>query len=174
MSKKLFALMMFSVFSFGSIAQAIVVEPYYTHYISGEDGAGNEMSGNEIGLRLGYDIATFAFGLDYVATGKSEYDDSAGELTPSGYGVYAAFDFPILVRAYASYMINYEYKVNSGKYLGNGTKIGIQYTGLPFVAIGLETVKYSFDEFETSSGAKSDVDSSNEYTGLSISVPLEF
>lgn len=174
MSKKLLALLMFSAFSVGSAAQALVVEPYYTHYISGEDGAGNEMSGNEIGLRLGYDFTSFTFGLDYVATGKSEYDDSPGELTPSGYGVYAAFDFPILVRAYASYMINYQYENDSGKYLGNGSKIGIQYTGLPYLAIGLETAKYEFDEFEADSGTTSDSNASNDYTGFTISVPLEF
>lgn len=166
--------MMFSVFSFGSAAQAIVVEPYYTHFLTGEDGAGNDMSGNEIGLRLGYDITSFAFGLDYVAAGKSEYDDSAGELTPSGYGVYAAFDFPILVRAYASYMINYQYEINSGKYLGNGTKLGIQYTGLPYVAIGLESVKFEFDEFKANAGTKSKIDFSTKFTGLTISLPLKF
>lgn len=174
MSQKILALLMFSIFSIGSAAQAIVVEPYYTHFISGEDSNGTELSGHEIGLRLGYDIATFSFGLDYAATGKGKFEDVAGEYTPSGYGLYAAFDFPILVRAYASYMINYEYKADGGKFLGNGTKIGVQYTGLPFVAIGLETVKYSFDEFESNSGATVNADDSIEYTGFAISVPLEF
>ncbi len=171
MKLKLSALVFLASMSLTTAANAFVIEPYYSHVLSGENGNNNDLEGNSLGLRLGYDTLGFAFGLDYTASGTAEFDGSTTNWDVSGYGAYVSYDFPILLRGYVSYMLNYEYKEGNTTRSGKGSKIGVQYTGLPFIALGVEMGNFSFDE-QNVSGTKSDIDAESKYTGFVVSFPF--
>lgn len=172
---KLLSLLMFG-FAVASplLAQAWVIEPYYVHALSGEDLAKREMTGNDLGLRLGYSTPKFSLGVDASLGGAHEFEGITGEYTPSGYGIYGSFTPQKGVRLYVSAMIKYDYENDTGKLLGQGSKVGLQFTGIRNFALGIEVASYTFDEVEYASGASATAKDSTDYTGLSISFPIEF
>jgi hypothetical protein len=61
---------------------------------------------------------------------------------------------------------------NSDSITGSATKIGFQYTGLPFVAIGVETFNMKYSEYD-SGGTKTNISGSQSQTRLALSVPFD-
>lgn len=130
--------------------------------------------GAAFGGRLGYQNLGFQLGLDYLAS-STDMDENAlkGNFKSKDWAAFVGFEFPVLVRIYAGYIFSAEGDV---KVLGGGTakfeegtgsKIGIGFTGLPFVDINVEYRTGSYDKV---GGVNRKTDFSS--TLLSLSLPL--
>jgi hypothetical protein len=151
-----------------------MIEPYVSFAVSGEYKNGStkeDVSHTGFGARLGYGMLGFSFGLDY-GTGSGEIDSSPSvDFDTTDLGLFVAYEFPILVRAYATYILDAKTEFpGGGEYSGGGTKIGIGYTGLPFVVIGVEMYAVNYDTDEGNSSNNVDVDVTA--TNLVVSIPL--
>ena len=179
MKKMIFGLLVLG-FAFSSQA-AFLIEPYVgfnletdvesTSSLGDSDG---DFSGNAFGARIGYQVLGFMGGLD-AKFGNHEVDlgsGADGEFETREYGLFVGYDFPILIRAWAELIIagSGELDDNGGKFEKvSGTKLGVGYTGLPFVSINLEIGKLKFDDIDTSG---SDLEYEVDTTMLSVSLPL--
>ena len=152
-------------------AQAgILIDPYVGYIVSG-DASGESVKGNEMGARLGWTMLGFGIGVDAVLAGTYNYETS-GDFKPSGAGVFVSYTFPILVRGYVAYSPGMKLKGDpSTTVTGNATKVGVQYTGFPFIALGVETLSYSTTEVEIG-GVTSSATGTQSQTRLAVSVPF--
>lgn len=166
------------VMGFASVSQAgIMFEPYIGYEMGKlKDAFGGSFDGTQAGLRLAYSAPLlFWGGLDAAMSlsGTMKNDsagNSEGAKRTTVYGV-VGVDFPILVRAWAGYAFMDEVKLDqSGTYKGgSGTKLGVGFTGLPFLSINLEYLNEKFTKFnETTLGT----DLKNDTYILSVSLPL--
>lgn len=130
------------------------------------------------GLRAGYSTAiNLAFGAEFMMGNFEDEDlgatDEATKFTFADPGVFVSFDFPVLVRAFATYfpMAKVKAKDSSGTtdLEGNTMKLGVGLTWLPFLSINLEYMMGTYDT--TVSGVKIEADMKTY--GLSVSFPLE-
>jgi hypothetical protein len=125
----------------GAGAQAgILIDPYFGYVVSGSDSNSKTITGSDMGIRLGWTTLGFGVGVDATVSGSYTYKNALGSTssTPAHTGVFVSYQFPILVRGYATYFLNTKTSETVNSNTGNGTKIGVQYTGLPFIALGLE------------------------------------
>lgn len=134
------------------------------------------------GSRLGYGIIPMvSFGLDFAKgmgdgetnTGNVEYDTDTTEL-----GAYAKVTAPLLIQAYVGYLFSATNDIEYAntafadqEYSGNGYKVGIGWTGLPFLVVNFEYKSITYDEFEDSSGT-TEIDTDYETYGVNLSFPL--
>lgn len=178
--KRLFALL--AVAGFVSTSHAdILLEPYLGYYFGSSTQSGSkdgDVTGLGYGARFGFQHMTgFMIGAEYF-TGQLEDDDGTvkTDMTPGDLGVFAGFNFPILLRAYATYFITNKWKAKTSTTTADlegsgGLKLGLGWTGLPFVSINLEYMTVGFDKV----GGNSIDDTINEKIyGLSVSLPLTF
>lgn len=157
---------------YGSVTQAgLLLEPYATVIMTGKTGS-SDLTGNVLGGRIGWGFLGFSVGLDAELAGGIK-SGSGSTATPGSMGVFAAYQFPILLRGYVTYSPAFKATASGVENTGTSTKLGVQYTGLPFVAIGVETVSYNVSKIK-SGGVETDVDVNGNYTGLVISVPFSF
>lgn len=127
--------------------------------------ADHDTSGAVLGARLGYTLpALFWFGLDYMLTtgGKGAAKNGIGavdyDFTRSDLYVVAGFNFPILVRAWLGYGVMNEMKTDTSGTSskldgGTHTKLGVGFTGLPFVSINLEMYNHAPEKVDGNSFA---------------------
>lgn len=176
MTKKLLTVTIMLLLS-GSIARAgILIEPYFGYLLSGSNSAisGSTMSGSDIGGRVGWKILGFGLGIDATASGSYSYSNSLS-YKPTHMGAFVSFDFPILVRGYAALMTSTKEAADNGSYYsGNGTKVGVQFTGLPFICVGLETFTTSVTNYTNAAGASTSKSDTETQTRLAVSIPLNF
>lgn len=162
-----------ALFLVGVSAHAgLLIDPYMNYAVSGSTSTSYDVTGSEFGARLGLSTLGFGYGVDFVAGGSLTYKNSttSTSYTPSGYGLFLSYKFPILVRGYASYMLESKITANGSATKGKATKIGIQYTGLPFLAIGLETFSGTYTE---TNGTALSPNTTDSQTRLAISVPFD-
>ena len=180
-------------FTFVSFAQTqvqagILIEPYIGYEmgkITAEATVGGtpvpvgdaDYDGYNLGARLGFSTLGFSFGADYMlSTGEDEDKD---ESSMNHLGAFVGFDFPVLFRVYAVYMFSVK---NTQKDTANNTetdlegsgyKLGVGFTGLPFVSINLEAIVREFDEESgTVLGQPYTLSLKTASTMLSVSIPL--
>ncbi|MCB0348265.1 MAG: hypothetical protein KDD37_05490 [Bdellovibrionales bacterium] len=173
-------LLAFGLYSSSAMA-GLYVEPYLGYVISGDSEikvAGSSISDGDLtgasyGLRAGWSLPVmFAFGLEYQGgTLTYEVSGSADEdYDFSAVGLFASAKF-IFVKAYATYFFDATIEDESNtEYSGSGYKIGVGYTGLPFIAINLDYSVFNYDE---ASPSISGVDVDSTMTMLSVSVPFD-
>jgi len=163
-----------------SVQAGVLVEPLiglnFNHKI---EGGGEDVSGlgGAWGGRLGYQNYGFQLGLDYLSS-STDMDESKlkNNFKSQDWAAFVGFEFPILVRVYAGYIFSSTGEVNtksSGKAKfkdGTGTKIGIGFTGLPFIDINVEYRRGTYDDvkFGSDKGGKQDFSA----TMISLSLPL--
>ncbi|RZF23037.1 hypothetical protein DAY19_04500 [Halobacteriovorax vibrionivorans] len=163
--KRLLIAMMIMVAGFQANA-GIYVEPYLGYNLAG-DFNNVDTNGVNIGGRLGYSLPMLvSLGLDY---NMGTYDADGTDIDVSNLGLYAAVDFPILVRAYASYYLNAKAEIGASEYEGSGVALGVGFTGLPFVSVNVEYRTINYDELN---GATVDVDASEVLLGVSLPLDL--
>lgn len=168
MKKFILAIVAMSVFT---TAQAsFLIEPYLGTHISSDvdNGTSKDFGGVGMGARLGWQNLGLQLGVNYkMAT--LDVDDR-GDADYNHIGVFAGYEFPILVRAWAEYVLSSDVDFDNGSEMSgaSGTTIGFGYTGLPFVAINFETTKITYDD--NSSNRDDEI---NSYM-LSISLPFTF
>jgi len=145
---------------------------------------GEQYKGNGVGFggRLGYQNLGFQLGLDYLKSSLKMTDsDFKSNLETSEWAGFVGFKFPILLRIYAGYIFSATgeaSKYNNGTSTdklqfsnGTGSKVGIGFTGLPFLSINLEYRSGKFDEYKFGGTKGTETTKYSSYL-LSLSVPL--
>lgn len=174
--KKLIAV--FALISgFACVSQAgVLIEPYLGYEMgTTKDAIDGKLEGTQMGLRLAYTAPVFfwagldaTMGMSAKAKADGVPDEEAKRTTVSGV---VGVDFPILVRAWLGYSFVNEIKFDAGKYKGNQTKVGVGFTGLPFVSLNFEYVTEKFDKFEDFTV---NPELKNDSYVVSVSLPFEF
>lgn len=153
-------------------AQAgFMIEPFLGYEMSDYKvgSSKKDMTGTNFGLRVGGTTAIFSYGIEY-AVGSNEVDTNPDiDVDTTDMGVFVAVDFPILLRAYATYFIKSKAEAGPVELEGNGTRIGVGYTGLPFISINFEKINRTYDEDQH--GSISPKNKTDGYL-LSVSLPL--
>lgn len=152
---------------------SLYLEPYLGINFSGEfkQGSSNFEYDNypiSIGGRIGYGQLGFSGGLDYQITDSIDLDNVSGSFKSTDVAFFIGYQFPILVRCYAAYIFNSDFEKSGTIYdEGTGTKIGVGYSGLPFVNLNFDIKQVSYDKVNGSS-----VNADNNVYLLSVSLPL--
>lgn len=173
--KKILIIIALIFSGFGAQA-GFLIDPYLGYIVSGSNNAGSSLSGTDMGLRLGWTTLGLGLGVDATVAGTYTYKNggSSGDYTPMHTGVFVSYTFPILVRAYVTYFVNAKVSTSSpvsAAVTGNANKIGVQYTGFPFIALGVELYSMNYVEAELL-GIKAAASGSESQTRVAISVPF--
>ena len=92
------------------------------------------------------------------------------------WGAFVGFEFPILVRVYAGYIFSAKGEVSTdfgkAKMEGAGTKVGVGFTGLPFVDINVEYRRGTYDDVKIGGVKSDDTDFSSLMLGVSLPLNL--
>lgn len=165
------------VLGFASVSQAgVLIEPYLGYEMGKtKDFSEGKYDGTQMGLRLAYKTPVMLWlGVDgtFGVSGKVKPDVGTEEdaTRTTMYGV-VGIDLPILLRGWVGYSFSDEVKVDSGKFKGSGYKVGLGFTGLPFVSLNFEYINEKFNDFE---GISLPQDLKNDSYVLSVSLPLSF
>ncbi len=177
MFKRKFAFLLTALFLAAPSAQAgVYIEPYLGYLTGKTKGSeSTDHAGPNFGARLGYSMLGLAFGAEYE-TAKLKLDSTPkSDITPTNIGAFVSYTFPILVRAYASYFPSAKAKLEVGtssfEFEGSAMKVGVGYTGLPFVVINFEMQTTSFDKLE---GLSLSEDTKVTSYGVNVSLPFSF
>lgn len=165
-----------------------MLEPYVGYAFSG-GGDDTTVTGPMAGLRTGL---TFPLGLqvgaEYFRTSQNlEVDgsDTDVDYEQSGVGAFVGFDAPVLpIRFWGTYFFDSEVELDPSigipglftldKYTeGSGYKVGVGFTGLPFLSINLEWQSIAYDAVEIN-GTSVDITDGGDFETilLSVSLPL--
>jgi hypothetical protein len=152
---------------------SLYLEPFLG-YLTGKTTTGNkyDVSGTDLGGRVGFSTLGFAIGGELSRSDLSVDTSPSADLTPTNLGVFASFEFPILIRAYATYIFSSKGDYAAGEVdEGSCFRLGVGFTGLPFIAINLEYVDLSYDKFKAG-GVSVDSDLGLKMYGINVSLPL--
>lgn len=140
-------------------------------------------NGASVGGRVGYQNLGFQLGLDYLRSNLNVDDKNFKEdLVSSEFAGFIGFEFPILVRVYAAYIFaasaesDVDFGLGAGKQAfelndGNGMKLGVGFTVLPFLDINVEYRKGTYSERKIGA-TKLDVDT--DFSAVMVGVSLPF
>lgn len=164
----------FSVVLMSSPAMAgFYLEPYLG-YENGKIGD-DKLTGTNLGGKIGMDTLGFAFGADVMMGSLSIKSDTTGDSSTwksQDVGLFAQFTFPILVKVSGTYFLQSENKYEDATASGKGTKLGVGYTGLPFISINFDMIDISYDKLKTNAGSVDLTDADRKTWMLSVSLPL--
>ncbi len=151
---------------------ALLIEPYIgMHFNSEAEDADADITGTGIGARLGYQNLGLMLGLNYKSASLEFEPDSGSnyDVDQTSYGLFVGYEFPILVRAWAEYIIGGNAEFDGGSEFDtiSGTQLGVGYTGLPFVSLNLEIGNLTYEE-----GPSGTDDQDISTYMFSISLPL--
>lgn len=160
----------------------ILIEPYLGYAfgkVKGQNSAGeditNKDSGVTFGGRFGWQQMGLMLGLDYQSGQWTRDTDPKLDVTPSDLGFFVGYNFPILLRAYGEYVFSAQEKVSvngfSNTYKGSGIKLGVGYTALPLLAIGLE---YKANTYDKDNQGVTPPSVKEEIYAVTVSLPLTF
>ena len=164
------------VFMMSSASASLLIDPYMGMNLTGSTKLGTVESDYKnnpisIGARVGFAQLGFSVGLDYQITSGIKLENNTNEYDATELGLFGGFDFPILLRAYAGYIFSADFESTASKYdEGSGYKLGVGFTGLPFVSINVEYKVLSYDKLNGVSVTTADHDS----ILLAVSLPLKF
>lgn len=182
MKKLLIALAL--TMGFSGVAHAgILIEPYLGYESGKTTDVDGKFDGVTIGGRLAYKTPVMLWvGVDgaFGVSGKSKPDSGTGysdvdQKHNTFYGV-VGIDLPILLRGWVGYGFSDQIKLEGSAdstYKGKNFKIGLGFTGLPFVSLNAEYIKGKVDEY-SGNLANSGLDTKYESVQLSVSLPLTF
>lgn len=187
--KKISQLALLLAFVLGFVSRseaALLIEPVLGYNITSSfDTASNDIlqddiddkgNGAAFGGRLGYQNLGFQLGVDYLRS-NIKFDDVYDEnLSLSEWAVFAGFEFPVLLRIYAGYIFSATGETESeGVKIefseGSGMKVGVGFTGLPFIDINVEYRKGTFGEFTV---AGIDTGAETDYSAIMLGLSLPF
>lgn len=173
------------VFLFLTLAQSVnaslLLEPY-VGYMSGtiKQNSSSNVTGTDFGARIGYStMIGLAFGAEYEGASLTDDASIKSTYTIGDLGAFISFKFPVLFRVYGTFVPSSTVKGSSNISFnlnkGTSTKLGLGFTGLPFININLEYYTSSYTEFEAL-GIKSTLSpsSTSSTIGLGVSAPFYF
>ncbi|MBD64224.1 MAG: hypothetical protein CME62_03400 [Halobacteriovoraceae bacterium] len=177
--KKLNFVILFS-FLISSVASAgTLIEPYAGMFLNSTyDGdVEGDLSGNAVGMRLGFQQLGFMAGLDgrraFVNLEPETGDDADYTMTQLGF--FVGYNFPVLLRVWGEYVFALDGVNDDDSDVklkkGSGFLIGLGYSLLPFISLNLEYGSVGTTEIESSTGT-SDLEIDNNVLFLSLSLPL--
>lgn len=158
-----------------SAAQAsFLIEPYLGMHFNADAERGgfeDDFSGVGMGARFGWQNLGLQLGANYkMAT--LDFDDS-DDADYSHFGLFAGYEFPVLIRVWAEYILSstldFDSSTKSEFEDASGTTLGFGYTGLPFVAINFEISSLEYGELNGSS-----ISEKLELNSYMLSVSLPF
>lgn len=155
------------------VAQAgVLIEPYLGYEFGKTSDPDGKTTGTVLGARLAYTLPAFVWlGLDATMGVSETFDPDTGSSRDGNRETVSAVvgvDLPVLLRVWAAYGFHNKFKTDSGAdFEGKNMKLGVGFTGLPFISINFEYIKDEFDE-------PSPLDMKAEMYMLSVSLPLEF
>ncbi|MDH5580874.1 MAG: outer membrane beta-barrel protein [Bdellovibrionales bacterium] len=201
--KKFLMLFLFIVFIPNSHAD-IFLEPHLSLGIIGdatESGGGNkeyDTSDVNLGLKAGYSVMMFNFGIDYTI-GQQTWEieapsNAAGlglkeEFDSRTWGLFGGVEFPILLRAWVTYYFDAKLEDTNenptfdkdDELSGSGFGLGLGYTLLPLLSINIEYRSFTYDTFKDNSsgeklnlptGSTGEFEHSQIYVGISLPITI--
>lgn len=127
-----------------------------------------DLKGVIYGARLGYSIPMFAFGAEYMGGSLKDEDGDTGK--PGDIGAFVSVEFPVMIRAFATYFVKSKVAFDTGDLEGSGFKAGIGFTPLPLLSVNIEYISGTYDEFD---GTKLPTDYEVKGLALTVSLPLD-
>lgn len=134
--------------------------------------------GGAFGGRLGYQNFGFQLGVDYL---KSSIDmntsDFKNNISLSEWAGFVGYEFPLFLRVYAGYIFstNGSTKNSNSQSVdlskGTGSKLGLGFTGLPFIDINFE---YRTGTINQMSYGGTDYDTEINYSSLMLGLSVPF
>ncbi|HAG91602.1 MAG TPA: hypothetical protein DCL41_07005 [Bdellovibrionales bacterium] len=149
---------------------SFLIEPYLGYHFGTYDrgSADDTAKGPTFGGRLGFSNLGLQFGADYMG-GNWELDRSPKfNGSASNLGVFVGYDFPILVRAYASYFFDAKLQ-DTTKYEGNLIRFGVGLSPVPLIDVNLEYITATYDK---ANGNSQSPNHKLSMFGVTVSVPL--
>ena len=181
--KRLLAIVTFVAASLALTSPAhagLLIEPSLGYAFIGEaegDGSKDDLSGLAYGARFGVTSLGFMVGAEYMGTQFKV--DVAGnpKLNSTNLGIFAGYNFPILLRAYATYFFYNQAEFGDTTTIdlrGNGLKLGVGYKGLPFVSLNLEYLMQTYKEARVGGSPWADLSTDVKANTLMFTVSLPF
>ena len=182
--KKLLLAMAFTL-GFTGVAHAnIMLEPYLG-YEMGKTSDVSSINGKtdavNLGLRLAYKTPVMLWlGLDGQFGTSGDYKPDSGSNASLKHNTYygvVGLDLPILLRGWVGYGFSDELKLDSpysGSLKGTNFKIGVGFTGLPFVSLNAEYIKGNLTKVSEGPSDGTSLSATDESVMLSVSLPLVF
>lgn len=193
--KKLFIAFLFTIIS--SSHAGFLVEPYLNYSFGSGDykseGSTYDISttGPNFGSRLGFQYLGLMAGMDFNL-GSFGWDEKNNgtttkyDLDTKRFGIFAGYDFPILLRAWVGYFFknsaeftkSYEDGTNKGDlYNGSAIELGVGFTPLPLLSVNLGYRMNTYDEYEQTDGTKTALNGDSEVSVneifVGVSLPLD-
>lgn len=156
---------------------SLYLEPYIGYHTNIEfkhPNSTDTASGFTYGGRLGIDYQNLLLALDYMSGAWTDDQSPKDNITPENLGIFIGYKFPMF-KVYGDFFFDEKYKFSSssgsGSYTGTEFKLGVAYTDLPVVNIGVE---YGFGSLDKNNGSSMNSDIKVSYIGLVLSAPFEF
>lgn len=165
----------------------IYIEPYLGYEMGTSEGSAtvnaspmtvdDKLSGIRYGAKLGYSFVMIAVGADYMA-GKLDEDDQnpGGTKDDADYtdlGIFFNFKLPVMFKIHGTYFLSSKTKGDGAETEGKGYKLGVGFTGLPFVAINLDMINVNYDDATVTGYSVTNVDVDRKTYMLSVSLPFD-
>lgn len=145
--------------------------------------AKTKYNGPQYGARLGVQYFGLMGGLDYTHSSFTHKTTITSPAVPGysatanadkkrdQFGLFVGYKFPVFVRAWFGYYFSDKLKNSDTAYWekGNGTELGIGFTGIPFLSINLQYRTSSYDK--DIDGALSPNHKTSEFV-LGVSAPF--
>lgn len=187
--RNLALIVLFGTLTSVSAHAGIYLEPYVGYAIGKSSGSVNATPGGQstidssskgavFGGKLGYSVLGLALGFDYSRFNSKDKDNTLGTESSSvstDMGGFIQYTLPIMFKVSATYIFKSSNVADDdSKSTGKGFKIGVGFTGLPFVAINLDYISIKQNEASAPGFTLDSVDVKSTATMLSISVPFNF
>ena len=181
MKKMWLVIALFLGFS-GAAHAGVMIEPYLGYEMGTTSGSSpGKTTFTNFGARLAWRAPLmFWAGLDANLGMSGQIKPDSGsdyDAKRTTYYAVAGVDLPILLRGWVGYGFSSTLKMEDSvhsKSSGTTTKVGIGFTGLPFISLNLEYLKDNIDKVETDSGTVNSPNLDHSSYMLSVSLPLSF
>ena len=134
--------------------------------------------GGAFGGRLGYQNFGFQLGVDYLNSSiDMNTSDFKTNISLSEWAGFVGYEFPLFLRVYAGYIFsaNGSTKKSTSESVdlskGTGSKLGLGFTGLPFIDINFE---YRTGTINQMSYGGTDYDTEIRYSSLMLGLSVPF
>lgn len=164
--KKLLAILMICLST--NAMSGILIDPFIGYSMGDASGDNKtDFSGTEVGSRLAYSMLGLYGGVDFRL--RNFDADKGDNITDDGrIALVVGYEFPILVRAFATYGIINSAKIGSSDLdIDNDITLGVGFTGLPFIALNFE-----MSSFHANKLANSTINSDFSMYLFSVSLPI--
>lgn len=170
---------------------SLLLEPYLNYNFGSGDRGTSEYStsGPSFGGKIGYQNLGLMLGLDAsMGSTDMEVKSPAGttnyDMDNTRIGLFAGYDFPVLLRAWVGYFFKnslefsktYNGIASGDMYNGSAIELGVGFTPLPLLSVNIGYRMNTWDEYEAASGTTTSLTDNVEINEIfvGVSLPLTF